>query len=249
MNPNPRALSASFSILVVLTVVALAISAWPWFQPVELPRNAETPGLKQSLERVRLVSARPEVPGYARDKFGSGWRARPRGCTTRQAVIAGQLAHVTATPRCRLLTGIGRDPYSGNWMSVPDGGIEIDHVFALSAAWDMGAADWEPRQRIRFANDAANLVAVSREENQDKLDQLPAQWLPSSSPARCWYSRRVAGVAADWQLALTHADARAMRRACRTHAVTGAVTAPVRIVLSSQYAVGRTLSRRRHNLA
>ena len=94
--------------------------------------------------------------------------------------------------------------------------VEIDHVFPLSAAWDLGAHSWDDARRLAFANDPRNLVAVHRSVNQQKSDQLPAQWLPPDPAARCWYVQRLAEVAAVYGLALPGEDARVMRAQCRS---------------------------------
>lgn len=224
-------LRATVRLLGLTTGIALGRSLAPWCSPPELPHDAEIPALADSLSQVQLVDYRPEIPDYQRQHFGPGWAARGGGCTTRQAVIAAQFSDVRAGPsNCRLVGGWGTDPYSGEELSVAADAIEVDHIFPLSAAWDLGAGGWDGVSRAQFANDAVNLVATSREENRDKLDQLPSQWLPSDPSARCWYSRRVAFVAARWNLALPIDDARAMRRACRRDAVASAITLPVRLL-------------------
>ena len=38
--------------------------------------------------------------------------------------------------------------------------VQIDHVVALSDAWQKGAQQWTPQVRRAFANDPANLLAV-----------------------------------------------------------------------------------------
>lgn len=57
------------------------------------------------------------------------------------------------------------------------------HVVALSRAWDAGAANWTPQQRVNFANDTdVNLLASQGKANQSKSDQGLDTWLP---PQRC----------------------------------------------------------------
>ena len=202
-------------ILLALTAWALAAGAWPWLRPYETLDDVPLPALGDSLAVVVMLDARPEVPGYSREAFGAGWAAQPGGCTTRQAVIAAQFEGVHAEQAtCRLLAGAGQDPYTGEELAATDE-VEIDHVFPLPAAGDMGAHAWAARTRHAFANDAVNLVATSKAANRDKSDQLPGEWLPEAPRARCWYARRVAAVAARWGLALSRADQAAMRQACR----------------------------------
>lgn len=91
--------------------------------------------------------------------------------------------------------------------------VEIDHVFPLSAAWDMGAWGWDNKRKAEFANDPLNLVATDKALNQAKSDSLPSEWLPPAN--RCDYARRLAAVARKYELALPAADVRTMRRQCR----------------------------------
>ena len=53
------------------------------------------------------------------------------------------------------MAGTVTDPYTGNPLELT-GEVEIDHVFPLSAAWDLGAHGWEPGRREAFANDPRN---------------------------------------------------------------------------------------------
>ncbi|AKK02853.1 HNH endonuclease family protein [Corynebacterium epidermidicanis] len=201
----------------IFTVTLLAASACWLIDAVVsgTPRTPadldEPPALSATLPYVMALPHRPERPDYQRDRFGDGW-VRTGSCTTRHEVLLAQLENATLDD-CRLSTGSRIDPYGSAQLS-PDSPIEIDHVIPLSAAWDLGAHQWSDEQRLRFANDPNNLVATSRKLNQEKSDQLPAQWLPPRKSARCWYSRKVAFVAASYQLPLPEADIRAMKRTC-----------------------------------
>lgn len=155
------------------------------------------------------VAQRATVVGYERSAFGDGW-APAGACTTREATIIRQQGPDTVSD-CRVRSA-GRDPYSGTQLD--PAAIDIDHVFPLSAAWDMGAYAWPAHLREQFANDPLNLVAVSRKENREKSDALPSEWMPSDRGARCWYSRRLDAVARSYHLPLTRADRAVMRWSC-----------------------------------
>lgn len=200
-------------VLAAATLLAAVVTFLPWSPP--LPGTGLAP-VEQSLARVEVVPQRVKVLGYERAEFGSGWRPHG-GCTMREAVLSAQFAaDPTATPAvgCGLPDTTAADPYTGAELAAGD--AEIDHIFPLSAAWDLGAHAWSPARRQAFANDPANLVAVHRAVNQQKSDQLPAHWLPPDPAAQCWYVQRLAEVAATYALALPHADQRVMRRACAT---------------------------------
>lgn len=144
------------------------------------------------LPPVAQVNQRATVIGYDRDaKFG-GWLSGVREGVVAQA---GQL-----------------DPYTGDPLEHHD--AEVDHIFPLSAAWDLGAHQWSDAQRIRFANDSRNLVLVSRQQNQEKGDQLPSEWLPQDPQVRCWYVEKLYTVANAYQLPLPQADMRTAEKQC-----------------------------------
>ncbi|KQB86331.1 HNH endonuclease family protein [Corynebacterium lowii] len=197
-------------ILLVLTVALL-------WRPHHVPEGTH-PGvsLKETLPHIPRLAQRITVIGYERSAFGNGW-APASQCSTREAVAAAQLGEESVRD-CRII-GASLDPYSHTPLNPT--GIDIDHLYPLAAAWDMGAHAWTPEQRQRFANDPLNLVAVSREENREKSDSLPSEWLPSYPGARCWYVRRIALVAATYRLPLPREDVAVMKAQCRFRELPG----------------------------
>ena len=183
------------------------------------------------IDKVRTVPVRETVPGYGRQcpgacVFGRAWSdstsapAGHNGCSTREDVLARDIvgAQPVTGNRCARRGGALLDPYSGRVLQLGDSyrDIHIDHVFPLAAAWDLGAAQWTQSQRERFANDVdLNLLAVSATANTTKSDDLPAAWLPVRA-WQCFYVWRVAIVAWAYGLAVTEADAQAMRKAARS---------------------------------
>ncbi len=163
-----------------------------------------------ALTSVASIPTRPQRNNYAREAFG-GWATLASGCTTREELLASQLR--TSLLKCELSPARRRDPYSGKPLSTEDA-IELDHVFPLAAAWDLGAYAWDSETRRRFANDPLNLAATSRSENHSKSDDLPSQWLPSDTRAHCWYSTRLAAVAYKYGLPLPEEDLHVMRKSC-----------------------------------
>ena len=64
--------------------------------------------------------------------------------------------------------------------------VQIDHIYQLAQAWDMGAARWPKQRRVDFANDqAANLLAVDGPANASKNDDGPGEWMPINRGYRC----------------------------------------------------------------
>lgn len=206
----PAARTVYLLVLVAATLVFAAWSVWPG------PAR-DLPELDTFTQHIAPVAQRQRVLGYDRDEFGHGWgRAETSACTSREIAIQAQTSAATVTG-CRTSGGQLHDPYSNGEidLSAPGAEIEVDHVFPLSAAWDLGAYLWEPATRRDFANDPLNLVVTSKENNQNKSDQLPAAWLPPSGSARCWYVTRLAAVAAKYQLQLPQRDLEVMKHQCR----------------------------------
>jgi hypothetical protein len=96
--------------------------------------------------------------------------------------------------------------------------VQIDHLYPLARAWDMGAARWPLQRRVDFANDqAANLLAVDGPANASKNDAGPGEWLPLNRGYRCVYVLRYLKVAGKYGLPITAADrdaAVAITRTC-----------------------------------
>jgi len=168
------------------------------------------------------VDVKPRVhrPDYNRLKdFGEPWTQdndNPwghNGCDTRDNVLDRDLVDKTYvhTGKCpdALATGILHDPYTGRDIpfdrSQDNGGqspVQIDHVVPLEYAWDMGASGWTEQQRIDFANDPDNLLAVSGPQNQAKLDMGPGQWLPPNAAFDEPYAEKFAGIIAKYHLSI-----------------------------------------------
>lgn len=201
--------------VVLLALATMVLTAAGVARLIDAPPTPGTapPSLGVSLAGVDEVPQRVRVLGYERSHFGHGWAATTyQGCDTRQVMLLSATGGVACEA-----TGLMVDPYTGDDLLIGDGGdpVEVDHVFPLSAAWDLGAHSWGISRRLDFANDPRNLVVTSRTANQQKSDDLPASWLPTHPGSRCWYARRLAEVAQEYSLALPSADVSAMKRQCR----------------------------------
>lgn len=171
------------------------------------------PVIPARVPAVPTVPQRASVLGYSRSEFGDGWAVQPSGCTTRQEAMAAAYAQEScAASYAQWGSTSITDPYTGE--PLPPHEVELDHLYPLRAAWDMGAHAWPADKRRAFANDPANLVVTSSRANQAKSDKLPGEWLPPRRAARCDYSRRLATVAAAYELPLERSDLAAMRAAC-----------------------------------
>ena len=166
------------------------------------------------------VKGRAPRTGYSRDQFGSAWTDVDRnGCDTRNDVLARDLTAIALKPGtrgCVVLTGTLRDPYTGKILVFQRGpssaDVQIDHVVALSNAWQTGAQQWPDAKRRQFANDPVNLLAVDGRVNQQKSDGDAATWLPPARAAWCSFGIRQTTVKARYGLWVTPAERDALRR-------------------------------------
>lgn len=172
------------------------------------PSPADAQALATALSAVRVVADRPTVAGYDRDLFG-GW-APSGACDARQVAVVTLFG--AGDGPCEPAPGTARCAYTG--LDLTADAVEVDHVYPLAAAWDMGAARWPAARRRAFANDPANLVPVDPEANRTKSDLTPAEWLPGRGDLACAYVARYAAVAARWGLPATVEDVAAMAGAC-----------------------------------
>ncbi|WP_127782546.1 DUF1524 domain-containing protein [Rhodococcus sp. X156] len=161
------------------------------------------------------VKGRAPKTGYSRDEFGAAWADVDRnGCDTRNDVLARDLTATSARPgtrECVVLTGVLQDPYSGKPISFTRGettsaAIQIDHVVALSDAWQKGAQQLDRTRRTALANDPLNLLAVDGPLNNQKSDSDAASWLPPNRAYRCAYVARQVAVKTTYALWVTQAE-------------------------------------------
>ncbi|AEG42999.1 DUF1524 domain-containing protein [Isoptericola variabilis] len=191
--------------------------------PTEEPSPAETAEPGTALATVALLEVKGRAPktGYDRDQFGQRWADVDRnGCDQRNDVLRRDLTDVVTkagTHGCVVLRGTFADPYSGETMPFERGEatsplVQIDHVVALSDAWQKGAQQWTADERQLFANDPLNLLASKGELNQQKGDGDTATWLPPNKAFRCAYVARQVAVKHAYGLWVTQAERDAMER-------------------------------------
>jgi len=110
------------------------------------------------------------------------------------------------------------DPYTSDTINFHRGAkvgeaVQIDHIVPLALAWDMGAYDWPVAQRVRFANDPANLLAVQGQANQDKSDSQPALWMPPNHAFWCQYAMQFIAVSRGYALPVDLVSSNVLRQA------------------------------------
>jgi hypothetical protein len=165
------------------------------------------------------VKGRAPATGYDRSQFGQAWADIDRnGCDTRNDILARDLTGETFRPGthdCVVLSGTLAEPYSGRTVQFQRGqetseAVQIDHVVALSDAWQKGAQRLDVSRREAFANDPLNLLAVDGPLNMQKSDGDAATWLPPNRTYRCAYVARQIAVKISYTLWVTKAEQNAM---------------------------------------
>ena len=126
--------------------------------------------LLQPVLETLPVKGRAPKTGYTRAQFGQAWADVDRnGCDTRNDILKRDLTSQLPIKLKRVIalfeSGTLLDRYSGETINFLRGNIssmevQIDHVVALSNAWQTGAFKLSAEQRKALANDPMNLFAV-----------------------------------------------------------------------------------------
>lgn len=209
--------------MAVMMVAVAAAMAWAaqMSQPQSTPLSAtlqqqwfgeEAPAAV--LEKLAVKGRAPKT-GYSRKQFGDGW-GTVNGCSVREVILARDLEGEVVDEKCRVQSGVLHDPYTGQTIQFQRGPetsarVQIDHVVALSDAWQKGAQGLSTERRIAFANDPLNLLASDGPANQAKGDADAATWLPPHKPFRCQYVARQIAIKKKYDLWVTDGEKRAMQ--------------------------------------
>ncbi|MFE3291257.1 HNH endonuclease family protein [Rhodococcus sp. NPDC059234] len=190
----------------------------------DLGSSGGGPAVDQSATLALLdtlaVKGRAPKTGYSRDEFGQAWSddvavaGGHNGCDTRNDILDRDLTNKTykaGKKQCIVLTGTLNDPYTGKQIQFTRGqdtstAVQIDHVVALSDAWQKGAQQLDADTRRNLANDPRNLLAVDGPANQQKSDGDAATWLPSNKSYRCTYVAKQVEVKAAYKLWVTQSE-------------------------------------------
>lgn len=202
-----------FEIRIALVLSLLVTVAWP----------AEASSTESALSIIEIqgTKGRAAKTGYTRAQFGQTWADVDRnGCDTRNDILKRDLSAQVfkeKTRDCVVLSGVLLDPFSGEVINFVRGNItsmevQIDHVVALSNAWQTGAFKLTVKDRTALANDPLNLLAVKGRLNSQKQDGDAATWLPPLKSYRCDYVARQIAVKMKYKLWFTSPEKDAMVR-------------------------------------
>jgi len=195
---------------IVLVATALFISSTN-SQAVETSTATKSQYESALTELNKLpVKGRAPKTGYSREQFPHWKDPDKNGCDSRNDILKRDLTKVIfkeGTNNCKVIAGTLLDPYSNKLIdfdiSKSSSTIDIDHVVALSNAWQTGAFQLTLDQRTNFANDPLNLLAVDFKLNRQKGDGDAATWLPPYKSYRCTYVARQVAVKTKYKLWVT----------------------------------------------
>ncbi len=186
------------------------------FDPSKINLFKNTPKATEVLEKLEVKGRAPKT-GYSREEFYQNWPS-VEGCNLRQRIIKREFGDTAVLDdNCSVIAGEYDEPYTGEHQKFEQKaeisvGIQIDHVVALSDAWQKGAQNLSATERLSLATDPLNLLAVDSKANQAKSDGDAATWLPSNKPFRCQYVARQVSVKYKYHLWVTEAEKAAITK-------------------------------------
>lgn len=195
--------------------LSLTVALVPIGGVASQPESAVAATPKTALATLNALAVKGRAPktGYERTLFSDGWGDQAWGCDTRNFILKRDLTSIVmrANETCIVASGVLKDPYTLKTISFVRGvktslAVQIDHVVAVSDAWQKGAQQISPQQRYNFYNDPLNLLAVDGPTNSAKGDGDAATWLPPNKGFRCAYVARQVAVKAKYKLWVTTAE-------------------------------------------
>ncbi len=179
--------------------------------------DENSPLATEVLEKIEVKGRAPKT-GYTREEFYSSWPTID-GCNLRQRIIKREFGDsaVLADDNCSVMSGEYDEPYTGSHLvfyqktEISDG-VQIDHVVALSDAWQKGAQNLTKEKRKELATDPLNLLAVDSATNQGKSDGDASTWLPPNKAFRCQYVARQVSVKYKYDLWVTDSEKTAIKK-------------------------------------
>jgi hypothetical protein len=212
-HPKRRRLIAALLLLIaaVVFVAANPLSYKPAGETETRSTIVDSADESLAINALGKLDIKDRAPktGYSRSQFGSGW-GQINGCDARNVVLQRDLTD-TVLDGCLVMSGSLNDPYTGKVISFKRGAgtssaVQIDHVVALSDAWQKGAQQLDTNTRKQLANDPLELLAVDGKANQQKGDADAAAWLPPNEAFRCEYAARQITVKRKYLLWVTQAE-------------------------------------------
>lgn len=212
----------AIAVIVVLILAVYGVSTSEEFvetktEPVvaeSKPSDELSPLALNTLGELETKGRAPKT-GYSRDHFGGKW-GQINGCDLRNVILQRDMMDVKINEYCKVISGKLIDSYTGNTILFIRGAessrsVQIDHVVAISNAWQTGAQQLDYLSRVALYNDPLELIAVDGNANNEKGDGDAATWLPPNKPFRCQYVARQIAVKKKYSLWVTPAEKAAMQ--------------------------------------
>ena len=154
-----------------ISVLALALMLFAPSSAVA----AEPPTAISILNKLE-VKGRAAKTGYTRSQFPHWSDLDRNGCDSRNDILKRDLKVIVfkdGTRDCKVISGELVDPFSGRKvlfnLNTAASNIDIDHIVALSNAWQTGAAYFDKDARSSIANDPLNLFFLKYYISQNKF--------------------------------------------------------------------------------
>jgi hypothetical protein len=199
---------------IVVILLSIVISA-----PQAIGNTAAAISIEDSITLLKTLEVKGRAPksGYSRAQFPHWSDLDRNGCDSRNEILKRDLTQIVfkvGTKDCKVLSGVLQDPFSNKLLTFTTAKsvVDIDHLVALSNAWQTGAAYFDKNIRTQIANDPINLLAVDAKLNRQKGDGDAATWLPPNKSFRCEYVSRQVAVKAKYSLWVTDAEKAAIVR-------------------------------------
>ena len=199
---------------IVVFLLSIAIYA-----PYAISNTTYAQSYEDSISTLNSLEVKGRAPktGYSRAQFPHWSDLDRNGCDARNDILKRDLTEVlfkAGTRDCKVLSGVLLDPFSNKVLTFTSvkSAVDIDHVVALSNAWQTGAAYFDKNTRSQIANDPLNLLAVDAKLNRQKGDGDAATWLPPNKAFRCEYVSRQVSVKSKYSLWVTPPEKEAITR-------------------------------------
>lgn len=157
---------------------------------------------QESPHKVEPYQRKHHFGGWAKNrKFGDCYNTRAK------VLIRDSLKPVIFKKEnpCSVIAGSWVDPYAGaEFTDAQD--IQIDHMVPLKEAYIAGAYKWTFKERCLYGNYLGykgHLIAVDGEENNQKSDQTPIDYIPPKKDYLCTYAKDWLTIKALWGLTFT----------------------------------------------
>lgn len=222
MKRNVYKIRRVVAVIAVLIASTAVLLLHPDLQQTVIPQDIMQNAGGEAIAVLEELEVKGRAPktDYSREQFGGGW-ASEGGCDMRNVILNRDLKDVVVHDECQVVNGVLDDPYTGKIIVFQRGSetsddVQIDHVVALSDAWQKGAQQLSYEKRVKLANDPLELLAADGPANQQKGAGDAATWLPENKSFRCQYVARQVAIKKKYSLWVTQAEKEAIVRVLET---------------------------------